>query len=442
LLERFSWAGELIWQVDIGNDLGIRNHHDIEPLPNGNILVIAGEYFSIIEAIENGRNPETLENKVSVDYVVELKPIGTNEAKIVWEWHFWDHLIQDFDEEKLNYGAVAKHKELLNINLGNSMNDWLHLNSIDYNAAFDQILVSSSYTNELYIIDHSTTAEEAALNTGGQYAKGGDFLWRWGNPQNYNSGVESDRKLFGQHDAKWILPGYPNEGGISVFNNNFSNQASAVHLISAPALANGSYTLTENKFTPNDFYWTFNDEILGNTFFNTIKSGMQVQANGNVLVSLGSGLFFEVTIEKQLVWAYRNPVVNDETILTQFSNDNKTEIFRAERYPINYKAFNNKNLSPKGIIENENTTTDNCRLVSAVIETESNNKSVVTFNAATNTLLVVTHQNNTSIKIVDVFGRLQFFSNSKKIDVSHLPKGLYYAIMQQPYFSNFSFIKM
>ena len=148
MLERFSSAGELIWQVDIENDLGIRNHHDIEPLPNGKIIVIAGEYFSIIEAIENGRNPETLENQVSVDYVVELKPIGTNEAKIVWEWHFWDHLIQDFDEEKLNYGEVAKHKELLNINLGNSMNDWLHINSIDYNAAFDQILVSSSYTNE------------------------------------------------------------------------------------------------------------------------------------------------------------------------------------------------------------------------------------------------------------------------------------------------------
>ena len=125
-IERLSWSNELIWYTDLANDLNLRNHHDIAPLPNGNILVIAGEYFSIVEAIERGRNPATLEDRVSVDYIVEIEPLGINQAKIVWEWHFWDHLIQNFDDKKMAYGEVAQHPGLLDINIGKSMSCLLY----------------------------------------------------------------------------------------------------------------------------------------------------------------------------------------------------------------------------------------------------------------------------------------------------------------------------
>ena len=109
---------------------------------------------------------------------MEIEPQGTNDINIVWEWYLWDHLIQDFDSSKANYGIVEDHPELLDVNFysANGKNDWLHCNSIDYNEDLDQIVISSRALSELYIIDHSTTTLEAASHNGGQYGKGGDFF--------------------------------------------------------------------------------------------------------------------------------------------------------------------------------------------------------------------------------------------------------------------------
>ena len=37
-------------------------------------------------------------------------------GEIVWEWHAWDHLIQDFDSKRENYGDVTAHPERIDIN--------------------------------------------------------------------------------------------------------------------------------------------------------------------------------------------------------------------------------------------------------------------------------------------------------------------------------------
>ena len=50
------------------------------------------------------------------DSLVEIKPTGKTTGELVWEWHLWDHLVQDFDKTKLNFGDVAQHPELVNIN--------------------------------------------------------------------------------------------------------------------------------------------------------------------------------------------------------------------------------------------------------------------------------------------------------------------------------------
>ena len=45
------------------------------------------------------------------DRIIEVKPVGTENAEIVWQWTFWDHLIQDYDSTKANYGVVSEHPD-------------------------------------------------------------------------------------------------------------------------------------------------------------------------------------------------------------------------------------------------------------------------------------------------------------------------------------------
>ena len=107
-------------------------------MPNGNILAIAWEDKSEAEALQAGRNPAIASDapggnaNVWPDHIIEIEPLANNQANIVWEWHAWDHLIQDYDASKDNYGVVSEHPELLDINFvgatGNQAGraDWMH----------------------------------------------------------------------------------------------------------------------------------------------------------------------------------------------------------------------------------------------------------------------------------------------------------------------------
>src|SRR5213078_1927187 len=122
-------------------------------------------------------------------------------------WRVWDHLIQDADKEKKNFGDVAKHPERIDINFnagggkGGGNQDWTHTNALSYRADLDQIMMSVPSLNEVWIIDHSTTTAEAASHKGGKSGKGGDLLYRWGNPRAYAAGTRKDQTLFAQHNA-------------------------------------------------------------------------------------------------------------------------------------------------------------------------------------------------------------------------------------------------
>ena len=182
-LEIYDWDGNQEWSYEFASNT-YHQHHDVEPLPNGNILVLAWEFLSAQEAINMGRNPANVQDALWPTLIVELEIVGSNDALIVWEWHIYDHFIQDFDSNQDNFGIITDHPELLDININtpSSSKDFIHANSIDYNPILDQIIISSQQLSEILIIDHSTTTNEAAGHSGGLYDKGGDFLYRWGNP--------------------------------------------------------------------------------------------------------------------------------------------------------------------------------------------------------------------------------------------------------------------
>ena len=210
---------------------------------------------------------------------------------------------------------VEDHPELIDINFGetetSTLADWLHTNSIDYNEEFDQILLSVHNFNEIWVIDHSTTTEEAAKHIGGNSGKGGDILYRWGNPRSYRAGNKTDQKLFEQHDATWIESGLPGEGNILLFNNGVTRpeeKYSSIDEIIPPIDNNGSYYLEPGStYGPDEQFWIYTAEN-PTDFYSHYASGAQRLSNGNTLIcDAAAGRFFEVTPEKETVWDYLNP---------------------------------------------------------------------------------------------------------------------------------------
>jgi hypothetical protein len=257
-------------------------------------------------------------------------PTGPNSGDIVWEWHVWDHMIQDYDPSKENYGIVADHPELIDINFFEnpltSNPDWNHINSIDYNEEFDQILLSVNAFNEIWVIDHSTTTEEAAGHTGGLYGKGGDILYRWGNPQTFDRGNENSRVFYHQHDAQWIKEGFPGAGNILVFNNGDGRPGgsySSIIEITPPVDEFGFYSINSSSaFGPEIPVWIYTADNPFD-FFSKRTSGAQRLPNGNTLICHSSkGTFFEVTHDKETVWEYINP----------YPNPNRNSVFKINYY--------------------------------------------------------------------------------------------------------------
>jgi len=310
--QEIGFNGDIVWDFKYRDNTHL-SHHDVEPLPNGNVLMIAWEYKSHTEAEKAGRNPINIPySGLWPDHVIEVNKTGPTSGIIVWEWHVWDHLIQDYNPSKDNYGVVKDHPELIDINFGDSScSDWLHSNSIDYNEEFDQIIISVRNFNEFWVIDHSTTTEEAAGHTGGNSGKGGDILYRWGNPRAYRAGTVYDQKLFRQHDANWIESGCPGEGNILVFNNGIGRPEgvySSVDEIVQPVDDNGNYYLEPGEaYGPEEPTWVYKSEN-PEDFFSASRSGAQRLIDGHTLIcNAEEGYFFEVTSDGDIVWDYVNP---------------------------------------------------------------------------------------------------------------------------------------
>ena len=337
-----TWEGELVWEYILSNS-NYQHHHDIEPLPNGNVLLISWEKKTANEGYAMGR--ESIDNPLNQMWssaIFEIQPDGNGSAEVIWEWHLWDHLVQDYCPSCPNYAVISEHPELFNINNGNvgtaagpgSANaDWIHINAIDYHDEWDQIVISSRFQSEIFVIDHSTTITEAASHTGGNYGKGGDFLYRWGNPQNYDRGNESDRILSDQHSINWIPENYPGTNNFILFNNYHSGSGpwgeSAVLEFVLPVDGNGNYTLEENEpFGPESYIWSYEENI-----FTAMQGGSFRLPNGNTLITdCDSAHILEVTEEGEIVWEYTD------------NGSNNTAIARAQKYALDYFGDNDNLL--------------------------------------------------------------------------------------------------
>lgn len=355
-IQEFDWDGNVVWDFTFSDDRRM-HHHDFERLPNGNLLLIAWEHRTPEQAIAAGRDPRAVGDEgLWPDALYEIEPQPPDGGRIVWEWHVWDHLVQDFDPRQENYAIVPEHPELLDVNADHrdqpaptaeqlraqaeqearmrelgyvggdepeeepderdarrrSNPDWLHTNAVHYDPERDLIVISSPRMDEIYVIDHSTTSAEAASHRGGRYGKGGDFLYRWGHPRRYGAGGDADQRLFAQHDARFLTAGLPGAGRILVFNNGQDRPGadfSSVDELELPFDPKTGFARAAGAaFGPAEPAWSYRAE----GFYSSFISGAQRLANGNTLVCSGEdGRMIEVTAAGEVVWEYHNPFGGD-----------------------------------------------------------------------------------------------------------------------------------
>jgi hypothetical protein len=340
-----DWNSQVVWEYEFASDSSWQ-HHDLEVLPNGDILFLAWELLPAEAVLQAGRDPTLIpEEGILADAVFQVHKTETG-GEIVWEWRVWDNLVQDLDSSKDNYGSVRENPGNIDLNFqgtayasGRTDMDWTHVNSLDYNAKYDQIILSSRNFGERWVIEHDEDAP------GGRSESG--IVYRWGNPQAYDRGGAGDQILFGQHDVQWIDEGLPGEGDILVFNNGVDRPGpgySSIIQITPDASEDGSYSLgLFEPYGPPAPSWEYHYRS-PTDFYSSHISGAQRLSNGNTLICSGmEGRFFEVDPAGDVVWDFINPIYSEFSFKDAKRNPNL--VFDCQRYPLDYPGIVGHSLS-------------------------------------------------------------------------------------------------
>ncbi|NNE30450.1 MAG: T9SS type A sorting domain-containing protein, partial [Saprospiraceae bacterium] len=313
--------------------------------------------------------------------------------------------------------------------------DWMHSNALDYNPELDQIMISVPTFHEIWIIDHSTTTQQASGSTGGNAGRGGDLLYRWGNPAAYDRGTEEDQTLFYQHDVHWVDDfvdnTHPYYGQIAVFNNRVGADFSTVNIWrSSWDMYKGDYLMDEGVFLPNSFNLSLTHPT-PQEMYSTGLSSFQQLPNGNFLICTGRfGYSFELTPDSEVVWEYKTPLLGGQPVSqgdTLEINNNLT--FRITRYPLDFAGFSGQTLDPQGYIE-LNPDSTYCSVVLSNSEIQDDFKLNVFPNPTSGSMTIEWEKPGmTYFVIYDLLGRrVKAFTGMggrKFCDFSMLDPGMY-----------------
>lgn len=288
--------GIVLWQYSVNSNDFIA-HHDVEMLPNGNVLIMVWERIINEIAVSNGVDVST---DIFTEKIIEINPLNN---ELVWEWRSWDHIIQDKFETLPNYGDLNLFPGRIDINYsvdnppgGNFFGggDIMHANGLDYDPINDIIFLSVNYYDEIWVIDHSTTMIEAQNNFGGNYNKGGELIYRFGNPTTYNS---LGNKLFDKnHFPNLLEDGVNGEGNVLVYVNGNSSEQSIVYELKLPSQLN----LISNFNNEPNVEWSYtNDDLYASKLSGAIRL-----SNGNTLITESDYGLWEITPDGNIAWKY------------------------------------------------------------------------------------------------------------------------------------------
>lgn len=456
-----DWNGNTIWQYT-EKRTNYAPHHDFEKIYNPKLgdstfIYIANKSLTLQQCIDAGGDSTGSKGyaNAQVDAIVEVDMKGN----VIWEWWFFDHIVQELYPSKANYGIVKNTPGKININIrGNTLkSDWLHCNSLDYNEDLDLIVINSVH-GEFYVVDHGNTfiKDDPDSSIALAASSVGDFLYRFGDPAKYNQGdppsilenwekaTAGHKQLGGSHNIQWIGKGLQGAGNFLVFNNaenlfELTPQSYVVEInpylnssgvntgkfVNPPLVGYNSVSspdkdlMKEKRNISKQIVWNYTSKNNAN-FYATIGSSAQRLPNGNTLVcSDNNGHFFEVNPkDTTIVWEYINPLTKGgikKYITENYPMYNSS--FRAYRFTADYPGLKGRDLTAKTSITGKTpdylTPT---KLLSAIKEEEENfekalqiisqqnfpnplvNKTIIPFN--------LEKQQKVQITIYDINGQL------------------------------------
>lgn len=421
--ELFNWEGELLWSYEI-NDANRQAHHDFCVLPNGHFLALVWEKRTAEQAQLQGSDRQI---DLWTEAVYEIKILPNNQAEIVWQWQLWDHLVQDYDANAANFGVVSDFPQRVDLNYraeGTMAEaNWVHLNAIDYHPELDQIILSSRLFSEVWVIDHSTTTQEARQSIGGRYGQGGDLLYRYGNPATYQGTGPSVFKA--QHDAQWLNPQAGN-AAMMVFNNEEGEDQSAIKIWQPPYLSDGRYAKDEDGHFVNSSAMV---AFEAPWFYSPYMSSVQPLPDEHLFICSGAdGHFFEINGEKEIVWEYLNPVNPNGGPAVQGSTVRFNQTFAARKYALDDPAFRGRDMS--GLLPVEiNPLPSDCFAPQPYTPNEPLNL-MLSHNPIMEGVEVTSNREEDSVlRCFDGLGQLLFTSvinaSGRSLDFSKYPPGIY-----------------
>jgi Arylsulfotransferase (ASST) len=398
-LQEFDWDGNVVWDYEL-NDATHVQHHTFAPhesiyTPNtssdGNVLILAWEYKTNEECIAAGRNPATVGRGIWPDYVIEV-----NRAKqIVWEFHVWDNLVQNFDPSKPNYGQPKDNPSKWDINwinpgmatvgsntVASTTQDWTHFNTANYHPTDpNKIVLNSRHMGESYIIDKAAKK----------------LIYRFGNPSVYGAGKapsfqnDGDQLMWGPHHAHIIPPGLPGAGHLLIIDNGWnrpegnrtrsievdmSQTSNTAYGAGVGALPTGN-TAVPGTLHPGHIIWQYAG-ARPNSMYSASQCSNQRLPNGNTFITITeTGHIIEVTkgvlsgvnyVNKEVVWEFINPYYSSGSATTGFTypvvscifNDggvggsattlNPTSVHRSTLIPPDHPGLKGKDLSRKYLL--------------------------------------------------------------------------------------------
>jgi hypothetical protein len=260
-----DWDSNLVWQEPTAA------HHDFQRLANGNTLAVC-HGTAVYRRISPG--------PLLYDYLQEITP----GHKVVWEWHFGDHVDELRDLIHPLWRPPQSGGDYPHINTAESLPE-TPLGLRDERFRPGNILLSGRAIHTIFVVDRQT----GAIN------------WAWG-----------PGTILGQHEPTML-----ENGNILLFDNGHGNGP-------AGGYDDRSYSsVVEMEPATRRVVWEYKADP-PEAFASYVASGCQRLPNGNTFVCAanwrgGIGRLFEVTPQREIVWEYWNP--------------DKKKYYRARRYP-------------------------------------------------------------------------------------------------------------